>query len=34
MEGLRKLKLWDMAHNDVTKAEADRAEAWFFDRDK
>ncbi|MBN1519503.1 MAG: hypothetical protein JW923_05365 [Spirochaetales bacterium] len=34
MEGLGKSKLWDIAYHDVTKAEADRAEAWFFDKDK
>lgn len=26
--------LQDIAYADVTKAEADRAEAWFFDKDK
>lgn len=34
MEKLGKSKLWDIAFNDVTKDEANRAEAWFFDKGK
>lgn len=34
MDKLGKTGLQDVAYNDVTKAEADRAEAWFFDGEK
>lgn len=30
LEGIGKSGLWDIAFNDVTKAEADRAMKWFF----
>lgn len=32
MEGLCKSKLWDIAYNNITKNEVDRAEAWFFSK--
>lgn len=34
MDKLGMSRLQDVAYNDVTKAEADRAEAWFFGKDK
>ena len=34
MDKLGKSGLQEIAYNDVTKAEADRAEAWFFDGQK
>lgn len=34
LEGIGKTGLWDIAFNDVTKAEADRAMKWFFDKTK
>jgi len=34
MEKLCMSGLQDIAYAEVTKAEADRAEAWFFDKNK